>query len=308
MNSLRTLDTNLLVVLDVLLDEVHVTRAAMRLALSQPATSSALERLRAVFDDPLLERIGGRMRLTPKAQALREPLREVVRSMERLVGVAPTALREVKQTVHLVMADVMAAAVAGPLAHDVQQAAPGVQLVFHPWSGGEAALARAERGSVDIAFSVLPRVDPAQFHAEHLLSEHYRVAVRAGHPAARRFDLDAWLAWPHVITGTDGNARTPLDALLAAQGRSRRVGLVLSSFTLVPEVLRHTDLIGLVPSLCLNGDAGRGLMTFDPPVAVDGFRLTLAWHRRHEDDVAVQWVAAELKRVAGERLGPNVPF
>lgn len=55
MNNLRGIDLNLLVVLEALLAERHVTRAATRLAMSQPAVSHALARLRTLLYDPLLE-------------------------------------------------------------------------------------------------------------------------------------------------------------------------------------------------------------------------------------------------------------
>ncbi len=68
MNNLRGIDLNLLVVLDALLAERHVSRAAARLNMSQPAVSHALGRLRHLFDDPLLIRRNGQ--LTPSARAL----------------------------------------------------------------------------------------------------------------------------------------------------------------------------------------------------------------------------------------------
>ncbi|WP_201273047.1 helix-turn-helix domain-containing protein [Sinorhizobium meliloti] len=71
--NLRSLDLNLLVVLDALLDEAHVSRAADRLGLSQPAASAALQRCRHLFRDELLERGRGTMRLTSRAEALRAP-------------------------------------------------------------------------------------------------------------------------------------------------------------------------------------------------------------------------------------------
>ena len=72
--NLNSLDLNLLVALDALLREASVSRAAMRIGLSQPAASHALQRLREVLGDPLLVRVGARMESTPRAQALRGPL------------------------------------------------------------------------------------------------------------------------------------------------------------------------------------------------------------------------------------------
>jgi DNA-binding transcriptional LysR family regulator len=67
--NLNSLDLNLLVALDALLLEANVSRAAMRIGLSQPAVSHALQRLREALGDPLLVRVGARMELTPRAQA-----------------------------------------------------------------------------------------------------------------------------------------------------------------------------------------------------------------------------------------------
>jgi len=80
--NLNSLDLNLLVALDALLGEANVSRAAMRIGLSQPAASHALQRLRDLIGDPLLVRTGARMELTPRAQALRGPLAQALGSTQ----------------------------------------------------------------------------------------------------------------------------------------------------------------------------------------------------------------------------------
>src|SRR6185436_18469940 len=82
--NLNSLDLNLLVALDALLREANVSRAAMRIGLSQPAASHALQRLRDLLGDPLLVRNGARMELTPRASALRAPLSEALDQVRRL--------------------------------------------------------------------------------------------------------------------------------------------------------------------------------------------------------------------------------
>src|ERR1700756_4119661 len=76
--NLNSLDLNLLVALDALLREANVSRAAMRIGLSQPAASHALERLRGLIRGPLLVRNGARMELTPRALGLRAPLAQAL--------------------------------------------------------------------------------------------------------------------------------------------------------------------------------------------------------------------------------------
>ena len=82
--NLNSLDLNLLVALDALLREANVSRAAMRIGLSQPAASHALQRLRDLIGDPLLVRTGARMELTPRAQALRAPLAQALDQVRSL--------------------------------------------------------------------------------------------------------------------------------------------------------------------------------------------------------------------------------
>jgi DNA-binding transcriptional LysR family regulator len=109
--NLRAVDLNLLVALDALLDERSVTRAAARLFLTQPAASHALDRLRSLFDDPLLERRGTAMALTPRAEEMQAPLRELPQNVQLLVRVPDIPLTQLRQTVHLAMADYPAAVI-----------------------------------------------------------------------------------------------------------------------------------------------------------------------------------------------------
>ncbi|WP_348529847.1 LysR substrate-binding domain-containing protein [Pseudomonas sp. Pc102] len=126
-------------------------------------------------------------------------------------------------------------------------------------------------------------------HREELLHEEYVIALRSGHPAIAGFDLDSWLAYPHIITSGRGEARTPLDTELARLGRNRRVGLVVPSFGMVPDLLRGSDMIAMLPSRIVPADGD--LAVLPPPIPVSGFPLHLAWHRRREKDAALRHVA-----------------
>ena len=128
-----------------------------------------------------------------------------------------------------------------------------------------------------------------------LLHEEYKVAMRAGHPAARRFDVESWLAWPHVLVSSRGQPDSTLDRLLAAQGRSRTVGIVLPAFSMVAPLLLATDLIALLPGRCLRDPAARELVAFDPPLSVAGFDLSMTWHARRDRDPGVRHVMDTLE-------------
>ena len=96
-------------------------------------------------------------------------------------------------------------------------------MVVQPWHGAEAARTALIDGASDLAISVFPPTED-DIHREELLTEHYVVAMRAGHPAASRFKLEKWLRYPHIIVSGRGDTRTPLDAELARRGLERRVG------------------------------------------------------------------------------------
>lgn len=289
--NLRSLDLNLLVILDALLDEAHVSRAADRLCLSQPAASAALQRCRHLFGDELLERGRGTMRLTPKAESLRAPLKSLLSDVADLVDRPEVPLIDVRQSLRIAIADYPAVFVIARLQRAIGESAPGIDLVIQPWRGAEAARAALIEGTTDIAISVFPGEDE-DIHSKKLLEEKYVIALRRGHPAIADFDLDRWLAYPHILVSGRGEARSPLDTQLARMGRKRRVGVVLPSFGMVPDLLRGSDMFAMLPSRIV--PAAGDLIVLPPPIAVRGFPLHLAWHRRRERDRALQHVAGLL--------------
>ena len=189
------------------------------------------------------------------------------------------------------MANSRALFVVAPLQQELQRTAPGIDLVIQPWHGTNAARAALLDGSSDLAFSVFPPSDD-DLHRQEVLIEHYVIAMRAGHPAADAFSIEAWLAYPHIIVSGRSDTRTPVDSELVARGLSRRVGLVVPTLQMVPTLLEGSDMMALLPSRVLRNFGG--LVSFPPPIPVSRFPMHLAWHRRRAKDAALQHVAAIL--------------
>lgn len=294
--NLRSIDLNLLVMLDALLDEAHVSRAAARLGLSQPATSQALDRCRHLFGDPLLERRAGGMQRTPKGEELRAPLKTVLAGASALMAPPEFDLRTVTRRVRITMADHPAITVVGALQSRLAASAPGVDLVIQPWHGATAAITALTRGDSDIAVSVIQTRDPAIRRID-LFHEHYVVLMRKGHPAADAFDLDHWLAHPHVLVSGRGETTSPLDDTLAALGRTRRVGIVVPSFLMVPPLVRDGDRFAMLPSRCLPRETMEAFVTLPPPIPAEGFPLHLAHHARSDRDPVVGHVVSLLREL-----------
>lgn len=294
--NLRSVDMNLLVILDVLLEEQHVGRAAERAGLSQPAMSAALQRCRHLFRDELLERSRGIMRPTPKAEGLREPLKELLAAATKIIAPPLVPIDELKATLRLTMADISALLVLEPFLADLARSAPGIDIVLQPWTGAENARRALKDGSTDIAVSVFDS-DDDDLCCQPASDEAYAVAMRDDHPAAHDFTLEKWLSFPHIVVSGRGDSRTSLDSELAARGLRRRIGVVVPTFGMVIPLLRCTLMIGMVPEKLVRRTSG--LSVFRPPVAAPNISLSLAWHRRRNSDPALRHVADRLAALLG---------
>src|SRR5438477_3602309 len=151
--NLNSLDLNLLVALDALLREASVSRAAMRIGLSQPAASHALQRLRDLIGDPLLVRTGARMELTPRAQGLRGPLAEVIEQVRVLFQPDAFDAARSDRQFRLMMPDLAVELLIPPLMQKVAQAAPNVRIDVVPWRGPAIFHAEFAR-SIDLVISL----------------------------------------------------------------------------------------------------------------------------------------------------------
>lgn len=301
--NLRAIDLNLLVVLNALLEEAHVSRAGEKLGLSQPAMSAALERCRRLMRDPLFHRGRGVMRPTAKALALREPLKKLLGEMTALIDPPPADLRTLRRTVRLIMADLPAQLTVPPLLARLTDSAPGVDIVILPWRGAADAVDSLERDAADIAVSTFPAVTAA-FRRQELFFETYVVAMRRDHPAATGFDLDRWLAFPHIMVSGRGETHSEVDDSLARLGRTRRVAAALPSFLTAAALLETTNMIALLPRSCIDAERRKNFALFPPPIATPGFPLHLARHVRSDDDPVVDHVANVIAHIADVIAAP----
>jgi len=264
--NLSRIDLNLLVVLETIVTEGGVSRAAERLNLTQPAVSHALGRLRALFGDPLFVRRGRTLAPTALTKSLVEPLRQALRSMGAVL--AAGGRFDPGET---------------PANFTVAMRDPLEQLVL-------PLLAR--KLSRDA-----PHIDRAKVAADGFV-----VVARKGHPALRGgLGLAAYLRLEHVMVSSRRRGPAPEDLGLSQLGHHRRVRLRCRNYGAAFRVVQETDFLLTMPARyagLLNERARHRLLKL--PFAMPTLDLYLYWHEAAHDDPANRWLRAQLLEVLGK--------
>ncbi|MCV6804151.1 LysR family transcriptional regulator [Achromobacter ruhlandii] len=292
-NNLRAIDLNLLVVLDALLHERHLTRAAARLPMSQPAMSHALARLRLLLGDPLFHRTRGGLRPTPHALALEAPLREVLAQVRRLLAGAVFEPGASRRVFRLAMSDYGASVALPPLMRCLRRDAPGIDLEIS-YASRSGMIAGVADGQLDLALAVFGET-PADIRRAVLFHEGFVCAADAGQgvPAT----LDGYLARPHVLVAASQDQRAAeVDAALARLGHARRVALRLPQWTAAPAALAGTDLVLTVARRTLD-PAPPGVAVAPVPFPIAPLAFEMIWHERADGDAGLGWLRGLLSQV-----------
>jgi DNA-binding transcriptional LysR family regulator len=298
-NDLRRVDLNLLVTLEALLTERSVTRAAKRLHLSQPSVSVQLRKLRELFSDELLSTAPGGMVPTVRGQALLQPLRDVLSGTEQLLNVrAPFNPGSAEITWHIAAADYAEYVVLLPLLAGLRKVAPGVRVAIRE-AGHARVIRQMESGAIDLGFVTLDDA-PDRMHSHVLFEEHYVLVSRKGHPALKRKPtLAQFCELDFVLVSPDGGGfRGITDTMLESRGRKRRVVTSVPHFLFVPELLKRTNLVALLPRRLVK-DRKEGLQVLEPPLAIPSYQMAMIWHERSHRDPAHQWLRSQVIAAVG---------
>jgi DNA-binding transcriptional LysR family regulator len=242
--NLAALDLNLLVALDALLLEANVSRAAMRIGLSQPATSHALQRLRDVLGDPLLVRVGARMELTPRAQALRGPLAQALDQVRGLFVPDDFDAARSERRFRLMMPDLAIELLVPPLMEKITARAPNVRLDIVPWRG--PAITAEFARTLDLVISIGNAFKG--FHRQLLYTDSDALAVCRAHPDRSKLRRrDAFLNARHVAVVIRGQSEDLIDDWLRSKGIERQIALVVPGYIDALHIASRTDLVAFVP-------------------------------------------------------------
>lgn len=301
LGRMKSLDLNLLLTLDVLIQEGSVAGAARRLNLSTPAVSRSLARIRRAVGDPVLVRSGRGLAPTPRALDLHARVRNVVEQ-------AQAVFTEFSQDIDLATLDrvftlrandVFVGGYGGRLREHLRRHAPRAVLRFV--SEGEDD-GNALGGKVDLYIGSSQKFG-ADIKVQSLFTTTFCGLARAGHPI---FDEDImprrFAAYDHISVSRRGRAQGPIDAALAALGLARHVSLITPTFHAAIFALADSDLIlpsmprDLIPGV---ERLGLKLRAFPVPVPVTPVTVVQAWPPRLDSDLAHRWLRQTIKQVCG---------
>jgi LysR family transcriptional regulator, mexEF-oprN operon transcriptional activator len=296
----RNFDFNLLKVLDALMAERNVTRAAKRLGRSQPAVSNSLHRLRVLLGDDLLVRGTGGLVLTPRAEALRQPLRAALALVdESLFQDASFDPAQAAGIYRISMPDRLTLAVVPPLVERLQELAPAMDL--HVMTADRRqALDLIDQDQIELALGWFDEM-PHYLNAEFLLDENLYCVFRRGHPLSRpksKFNIEKVLSYPHLIVSATGGRSAIFDDFLSRYNFKRRPLVAVSNFTAVPPLLARSNMVGVFAKLASNVfEHSFGLIKRRVPLDVGKIATNMIWHVRNDKNKKQIWLRQQIKAV-----------
>ena len=290
--NVHDVDLNLLRVFDAVRRERGVTPAASELGLTQPAVSNALARLRGLFGDSLFLRTPSGMDPTPFARELAEPVRQALALLDSALAHGPGFdPASSTRTLRFYMSDLGQIEFLPPLVERAQRVAPAVRLEAVALDVDDIGDALAT-GALELAMGFLPGLGPP-VQRRALFRDPYVCLMRSDHPI-RALTKKKFLEASHALVSYRGGHRVIEEALERA-GLARRIALRVPHFTVLPMVLRRTDLVLTLPQRVARVyERQGGLKSMPLPVPISPADVGVHWHERFDADAGNRWLRQQL--------------
>lgn len=305
------IDLNLLKALDALLETESVSRAADLVNLSQPAMSRALNRLQHVLKDPLLVRSGRGMVLTPRGEALRQPVRSALTGVSTVFAPQVFDPSKARDRFHIMAPDYLAQTIMPSVLAQVFKLAPGIQIDLENLSA--TGISELCEGKISLGFGVVddgPALDNVA--AQALLRDEQVCLMRRGHPlakAGKSMRLKDYAAASHALLSITGKGGGRIDDVLKDHGLTRTIALRITHFMTVSAMIAPTDLIVTVPALLAKQVMTEDLQVVPLPkeLRTPSFTVSQIWHERFTADPAHSWLRRLIKSACQETRSSRHP-
>lgn len=290
------IDLNLLPPLVALLEERHITRAAERSGLSQPAMSRTLARLRQLLDDQLLVRHGSGYVLTPRAERIQRKLADVVPALELLFRTEAYDPVIADEHYRLAASDYALVLFLNEVGRIVSRLSPhSVLRIETPRTEVFDDILHAK---LDLTFFF--GAPPAPLCQERLLDDTLICVMSNEHPLAshKRLTLEEYLGCYHVVIDVIDGEQPLIANTLRQLGLARRASLTVPQHALVPAIIPDTHLVATMPARLIDTFASMPRVTVVPaPAELEEFHLFMVWHPRLDQDPAHEWLRELIRSV-----------
>lgn len=291
----RAPDINLLVMLDILLDNQSITKTADTLGLTQPAVSSALGRLREHFCDELLVQVGRINVLTPLAERLRAPLKDVLHQTEALisqrVGFAPATDR---RHFSFISSDYIATIFGNLILKEISLAGANLSAGLQPL--GPDSYEQFERAQIDAIVGPMDVLAPGHPTLE-LFQEHFVCIVWDQHPTIKQdMSAEQFIQARHVVNKVPGHKFISIDqAFLARAKISRNIAVQVSAFADMIAIIPGTPFVATVQSRLAAAMATHlPIRILDAPFDFPKLQVFLQWHSYLDEDEGARWFRSKI--------------
>jgi DNA-binding transcriptional LysR family regulator len=293
---LKNVDLNLLRTIQPLLEERHISRAAKRSFLSQPAMSRALNRLRHTFGDPLLVRSNGAYERTPRGERVLREIESIMRRLDTIVHDQEFAPVQSRERFRVALTDHGSTILLPSLLERLRKDAPHSELILS--AIGPDTFDEVAAGRIDL--SLCAEGVPPTLENEIVFNLDFVCLVGARQRIkSRRFTLKQYLRLPHVMILTGDGHQAMVDHPLAALGLKRRVALRIPFFIPAVLAIAQTDLVLTVPrTLAKMTKPITSLRMIEPPRELKPFPYFMSWHSRLTNEAAHAWLREQVRAAA----------
>ncbi|WP_439576183.1 LysR family transcriptional regulator [Phreatobacter sp.] len=302
--SIRHLDLNLLVVFEAVYSAGNISHAARQLALTQPAVSNAIARLREHFDDALFVREGRGVRPTIRSQQMIGPVRDALRLVdEQLNAGRQIDLPSYKRLFRVVVVDALEPFIMPLVIREIDAHAPGITIENRPASRGQV-IDDLIAGTLDLACYTYQASQPGVVMVP--INPIDVVAVtRRDHPVIRdRLDIETFMSHGHVTFIHELKSKVHIERDIAAGAGARRVPYQTGTLWSIAAIAGRSDLIGILPrNFAAELADGFNLSLYETPVPIAEQFHYMMWHERNDRDIGHQWLRQRLSEAAVGAFG-----
>lgn len=296
----KKLDLNLLVALDHMIELRSVSAAADKMFMSQSAMSNALTRLRDYFDDPLLVQVGRRMEVTPRAEAMRPAIRDILVRIEATIDSQPEFRPDMStREFNILLSDYSLRVLMPTVFRLLSEINATIRINLHPQTDLPHAL--LERGEID--FLITPDMFLSADHPATTLfeDEYVIVAWKNGAYGNCQIDRATYSSASHAVMAPPHAAKSVESLMLAKSGVERIIDVRTFSLSTLPHLLTGTDRIATVQRRLAELVAPQADLVIHPmPVEMPKISQMLQSHVYRERDPAISWLRDFFVRAASE--------